>query len=163
MGRRAVRTQRLQPTAKPDDKADCRASHVTGRSRYTSVFDYDVEVDTGVLDLHESMSLIAESMGKRWSTPLPVLSNSPSTLPPISTSPLSLEDQLAWLPGSGDRLPRVGRSDHHSAACLSSPGWGATLRHNGGRGRLCWVRGQVLVMEVLLCPRAEFGGNLPPD
>jgi chloramphenicol 3-O phosphotransferase len=50
---------------------------------------YDVEVDTGLLDLHESMSLIAESMGKRWSISLPVLSNNPSTLPPIS----------AWSPG----------------------------------------------------------------
>ncbi|MGP0111192.1 MAG: chloramphenicol phosphotransferase CPT family protein [Acidimicrobiales bacterium] len=50
---------------------------------------YDVEVDTGVLDLRESMSLIAESMGRRWSIPVPVLSNHPSTLPPTS----------AWSPG----------------------------------------------------------------
>jgi chloramphenicol 3-O phosphotransferase len=50
---------------------------------------YDVEVDTGVLGLHESMSLIAQSMGRRWSIPVPVLSNQASTLPPTS----------AWSPG----------------------------------------------------------------
>jgi chloramphenicol 3-O phosphotransferase len=50
---------------------------------------YDVEVDTGVLGMHESMSVIAESMSKRWSIPVPVLSNRPATLPPIS----------AWSPG----------------------------------------------------------------
>lgn len=50
---------------------------------------YDVEVDTGVLNLRESMSLITESMGRRWSIPVPVLTNRPSTLPPTS----------AWSPG----------------------------------------------------------------
>src|ERR1700733_12551308 len=50
---------------------------------------YDVEVDTGVLSLRESMSLITESMGRRWSIPVPVLTNRPSTLPPTS----------AWSPG----------------------------------------------------------------
>jgi chloramphenicol 3-O phosphotransferase len=50
---------------------------------------YDVEIDAGVLALHESMSLVAESMGRRWSIPVPVLSKSPSTLPPVS----------AWSPG----------------------------------------------------------------
>lgn len=50
---------------------------------------YDVEVDTGVLGLRESMSRIAESMGQRWSIPVPVLSNRPSRLPLTS----------AWSPG----------------------------------------------------------------
>jgi chloramphenicol 3-O phosphotransferase len=50
---------------------------------------YDLEVDTGVLGLRESMSRIAESMGRRRSIPVPVLSNRPSTLPLVS----------AWSPG----------------------------------------------------------------
>jgi chloramphenicol 3-O phosphotransferase len=50
---------------------------------------YDVEVDTGVLDPSEAMSLIAELMGRRWSISVPVLSNRPSKLPPTS----------AWTPG----------------------------------------------------------------
>jgi chloramphenicol 3-O phosphotransferase len=50
---------------------------------------YDVEVNTGVLNLRESMSLITESMGRRWSIAVPVLTNRPSTLRPTS----------AWSPG----------------------------------------------------------------
>jgi chloramphenicol 3-O phosphotransferase len=50
---------------------------------------YDVEVDTGVIDLRKTMDLIAESMGRCWSIPVPALSNHPSTLPPIA----------AWSPG----------------------------------------------------------------
>ena len=50
---------------------------------------YDVEVDTGVLDVRQAMTVIAESMGRCWSIPVPLLSNHPSTLPPTS----------AWSPG----------------------------------------------------------------
>jgi len=71
-----------------------RQSRLPGIARHQaeSVHDgvrYDVEVDTGVLDLRASMSAIVESMGRRWSIPVPVLSNHPSTLPPTS----------AWSPG----------------------------------------------------------------
>jgi chloramphenicol 3-O phosphotransferase len=54
---------------------------------------YDVEVDTGVLDQREAMTLIAESMGRSWSIPVPPLSNQRSTLPPTS----------AWTPGGVTR------------------------------------------------------------
>ena len=50
---------------------------------------YDVEVDTGVLDLRQEMALVAEAMGRRWSIPVPGLSDQPSSLPPTS----------AWSPG----------------------------------------------------------------
>jgi chloramphenicol 3-O phosphotransferase len=50
---------------------------------------YDVEVDTGVLDLGQAMSVVTESMGRRWSIPVPSLSTRASTLPPTS----------AWSPG----------------------------------------------------------------
>jgi chloramphenicol 3-O phosphotransferase len=57
---------------------------------------YDVEVDTGVLGLPESMSRIAESMGRRWSIPVPVLSNRPSMLP--LTSPWSPGESVSSAP-----------------------------------------------------------------
>jgi chloramphenicol 3-O phosphotransferase len=54
---------------------------------------YDIEVDTGVIDLSQAMAAIAESMGRCWSVPVPLLSNRPSTLPPTS----------AWSPGEPTR------------------------------------------------------------
>ncbi len=50
---------------------------------------YDVEVDTGVLEMRQAMAVIAESMGRCWSIPVPSLSNRLSPLPPTS----------AWSPG----------------------------------------------------------------
>ena len=45
---------------------------------------YDVEVDTGVLDLRQAMAVIAESMGRCWSIPVPSLTDHPSALPATS-------------------------------------------------------------------------------
>jgi len=50
---------------------------------------YDVEVDTGVLNPREAISVVVESMSRLWSIPRPMLSNQPSTLPPTA----------AWTPG----------------------------------------------------------------
>ena len=56
---------------------------------------YDCEVDTGVLDQVESVGVIAESLERRWSIPIPPRSNQQWPLPPIS----------AWTPGGGSRPP----------------------------------------------------------
>jgi hypothetical protein len=49
---------------------------------------YDVEVDTGVLDLYEELSMIAEALWQRWSLRITTESSPKSTLPPTS----------AWMP-----------------------------------------------------------------
>jgi chloramphenicol 3-O phosphotransferase len=49
---------------------------------------YDVEVDTGVLDLREELSVLAEALGQRWSLTITTDFNPRQTLPPTS----------AWMP-----------------------------------------------------------------
>ncbi len=49
---------------------------------------YDVEVDTGVLDLRETTGVIAEHLARRWSIQVSWIDHRPSTLPPTS----------AWMP-----------------------------------------------------------------
>jgi len=77
-----------------------RGSRVPGTARHQaeSVHEgvrYDFEVDTGVLDRVQAMSVIAEWLERRWSIPISPQPNQRSTLPPIS----------AWTPGGTSRPP----------------------------------------------------------
>jgi chloramphenicol 3-O phosphotransferase len=56
---------------------------------------YDVEVDTGVFDLHEELNVIAEALGQRWSLMITTEANPKQTLPPTS----------AWMPEGIIRPP----------------------------------------------------------
>jgi chloramphenicol 3-O phosphotransferase len=56
---------------------------------------YDIEVDTGELDLHEELSVIAEALRQRWSLMMTTESSPKATLPPTS----------AWMPEGVIRPP----------------------------------------------------------
>jgi hypothetical protein len=50
---------------------------------------YDVEVDTGLVDVAEEVRKVAESLNRKWALKLSARSNAGSALPPTS----------AWTPG----------------------------------------------------------------
>jgi chloramphenicol 3-O phosphotransferase len=84
---------RCAPTIAAEREAR-RQSRLPGIARHQAAavhvdVRYDVEVDTGVLEMRQAMAIIAESMGRCWSIPVPPLSDHSSTLPPTS----------AWSPG----------------------------------------------------------------
>ena len=84
----AMRSADRHRTGISGEELDYPASLVIRPIRFMLGVHYDVEVDTGVLDLNEELSVIAEALWQRWSLLVATESSPKAALPPTS----------AWMP-----------------------------------------------------------------
>jgi len=90
---------RCDPTIATEREA-LRLSRLPGVARHHAAsvhsgVTYDVEVDSGHLDLAEEVNVIADALIRRWELPMSPRSKSQAALPPLS----------AWIPGGAIQPP----------------------------------------------------------